>query len=96
MPVILSAKKKVRVDLRKQKVNQKVKTGLKLAIKTFRTALSETTLKKAYSALDTAVKKGVLTKNGAARKKSNLVKLLAKKTPPSGRKTKKLKKVRKD
>jgi len=37
----------------------------------------EEALKKAYSVLDKAVKKGVIHKNAAARKKSRLAKLLS-------------------
>jgi len=42
----------------------------------------EEALKKAYAALDKAVKKGVIHKNTAARKKSRLAKLVNK-TPSS-------------
>lgn len=79
MPITLSAKKKLRADARKQKVNQKVETAFKLAIKNFKKNPSEESLKQAYSALDIAAKKAVIPKKRAARKKSRLAILVTNK-----------------
>lgn len=78
MPIIKSAKKRVRVAERATIRNRKTKRILKSALKSFVTALSGNKTKaleaqaKAFSAIDTAVKKGVMHKNKAARKKAQL------------------------
>lgn len=77
MPIIKSAKKRVRVAAKQSVANAKTKRSLRESIKAFQSALSskkDTTKAQAdaYSALDTAVKKGVISKNKAARKKSQL------------------------
>jgi ribosomal protein S20 len=93
MPVIISAKKKLRADLRKQKVNQAAERALKLAVKNFKVNLAKDGLKNVYSALDTAAKKGIISKKGAARKKSNLANLFLKKARPEKIETKNPKKA---
>lgn len=94
MPIIKSAKKRVRVAEKATVRNRKTKRTLKSTLKSFSTALSGNKTKandaqaKAYSAIDTAVKKGVMHKNKAARKKAQIarqakaagVKVSAKKT----------------
>lgn len=77
MPLIKSAKKRVRVAAKATVRNSKTKRSLKTAVKAFAAAL--TSGKKAseahslaQSALDKAAKKGVMHKNKAARKKSQL------------------------
>jgi small subunit ribosomal protein S20 len=77
MPIIKSAKKRVRVAEKQSIQNSKTKRSLRESIKAFQLALSskkDTTKaqSEAYSAIDTAVKKGVISKNKAARKKSQL------------------------
>lgn len=78
MPIIKSAKKRVRVARKATARNVKTKRSLKGALKTFQASLSTGGNKatdahaSAQSALDTAVKKGVLHKNKAARKKRQL------------------------
>ncbi len=77
MPIIKSAKKRVRVAHKQSVQNAKTKKNLKSSIKSFFSALEEgkkvdEAQSKAQSAIDTAVKKGVLSKNKAARKKSQL------------------------
>src|SRR4030065_1207433 len=76
MPIIQSAKKKLRSDMRKQKVNRKVEETYKLAIKNFKKDPSDEALKKAYSTLDVAAKKGVIPKKRADRKKGRLASLV--------------------
>ncbi len=78
MPIIKSAKKRVRVSNKAAVRNSKTKRSLKSALKAFQGALgsgAKDTKKlesKAVSAIDVAAKKGVMHKNKAARKKSQL------------------------
>lgn len=77
MPIIKSAKKRVKVTEKQSVQNSKTKRSLRESIKAFTstlTAKKDTTKAQAeaYSAIDTAVKKGVISKNKAARKKSQL------------------------
>lgn len=77
MPIIKSAKKRVKVAGKAAIRNSKTKRSLKSAVKSFATALVATDKKKALKALDKvqseldkAGKKGVLHKNKVARKKA--------------------------
>lgn len=76
MPIIKSAKKRVRVAKKAAIRNSKTKRSLKSALKAFTSALTgkstKQPLSKAHSELDKAAKKGVMHKNKAARKKSQL------------------------
>lgn len=77
MPIIKSAKKRVKVSQKATVRNAKTKRTLREAVKAFTAALSsgkgvEEAHKKANSAIDTAAKKNVLHKNKAARKKAQL------------------------
>lgn len=77
MPIIKSAKKRVRVAEKQSTQNSKTKRSLRESVKAFTTSLTakkDTTKAQAeaYSAIDIAVKKGVISKNKAARKKSQL------------------------
>jgi small subunit ribosomal protein S20 len=79
MPIIKSAKKRVRVAEKAAIRNSKTKRSLKGALKAFGKAVtggdkkaSVTNHGKAQSALDKAVKKGVIHKNKAARQKKQL------------------------
>lgn len=54
--------------------NQRTKRGLHTALKAFNTTESNQTVQKAQSELDKAVKKGVMSKNTAARKKAQIAK----------------------
>lgn len=73
MPIIKSAKKRVRQARKASAVNARTKRVVKSSIKALRTKATEDTFKKAQSAIDVAAKKGVLHKNKAARKKRQLV-----------------------
>jgi len=81
MPIIKSARKRVKITRKATLRNAKTKRILKTAIKSFRSALKSTnskaneTFNKAQSALDKAAKKGLMHKNKAARKKRQLAKL---------------------
>jgi small subunit ribosomal protein S20 len=77
MPIIKSAKKRVRVTHSKSVLNAKTKKVMRTSNKSFTTAVAEgkkveDAHAKAQSALDIAVKKGIISKNKAARKKSQL------------------------
>lgn len=79
MPIIKSAKKRVRVARKATVRNSKTKRSLKSALKTFRQAVSTGEKKavakahsKSQSELDKAAKKGLLHKNKVARQKSRL------------------------
>lgn len=79
MPIIKSAKKALRQSKRKKLVNDRVLRQVRRVLKKARTSATPDSVKKAYSALDRAVKKNVIHKNKASRLKSRLAKLLAKK-----------------
>ncbi|HEY4691256.1 MAG TPA: 30S ribosomal protein S20 [Anaerolineae bacterium] len=85
MANIKSAIKRIRSNRRKQMHNQAVRTHARTAVKDARLAIdsddaTETAqaLKEAYSALDRAAQKGVIHQRNAARRKSRLMKRLAK------------------
>ncbi len=81
MPIIKSAKKRVRVANKATIRNRKTKRSLKSAIKAFQSSLTgdkkdaEKLLAIAHSEIDKAVKKGVIHKNKASRKKARLTSL---------------------
>ena len=76
MPIIKSAKKRVRVARKATIRNVKTKRALKTALKAFQTAVSGNkvgdTQRQAQSAIAKAAKKGVVHKNKAARKQRQL------------------------
>ena len=85
MPNIKSAKKRVKVIEKKTLINTAHKTALKTAIKKFETAVREgdkenvqALFNDAVKKLDKGVSQGILHKNNAARKKSQLALKLAK------------------
>jgi small subunit ribosomal protein S20 len=102
MPIIKSAKKRVRVANKAAIRNSKTKRSLKTALKSFRSAVSsnskDTAVKqsKAQSELDKAVKKGVMHKNKAARLKKQsaaAAKAAGVSTPTSNKKAAPVKKT---
>lgn len=81
MPIIKSAKKRVKVSAKAATRNAKTKRTLREAVKSFHAALTggkqneiSEAHSKANSAIDTAAKKNVIHKNKAAHKKSQLAK----------------------
>ena len=74
MPIIKSAKKKLRVDKRRTKVNRVYRNKLKDALKEAREKKTKKSLQETYRVIDRAAKKKVIHKNKAARIKSRLVK----------------------
>jgi small subunit ribosomal protein S20 len=69
MPIITSAKKRVRTARKAAVRNSKTRRNLKSALKAFGSSPSAKTQSNAQSHLDKAVKKGVVHKNKAARLK---------------------------
>lgn len=85
MPNIKSAIKRVDVIEKKTLRNNMVKSEYKTAVKKFEAAVlegnkenSEALLREAVKKIDSACSKGVIKKNTASRKKSNLAKKLNK------------------
>lgn len=85
MPNIKSAKKRVKVIEKKTLINLSHKTALKTAIKKFEAAVAagdkdnaKVLFSDAVKKLDQSVNRGILHKNNAARKKSQLALKLAK------------------
>lgn len=79
MPNIKSAKKRVKVNEVKALRNKALKSSLHTSVKKATIAIStgaenkDEALKAAIKSIDKAVSKGILHKNTAARRKSNLV-----------------------
>lgn len=87
MPNTKSAAKAMRQSERRRVNNIKTKSKFKAAVKKVKKLVSETNatdaiaaLKDAMSTMDKAVKKGVMHKNTASRKKSRLAKSISKLT----------------
>ncbi len=77
MPITTSAKKALRGSLRKQVVNNRVRSRMKTAIDAFRAKPEAGALSQAFSSIDRAVKTNLLHRNTAARRKSLLSRLFA-------------------
>jgi len=85
MPIIKSAKKALRQNIRRRKINVKRKTELKSVIKQFKKLVAEDKkeeaqkyLSQVYKKLDKSTKVNLIKKNKASRLKSRLSKKLAK------------------
>ena len=83
MPNIKSSTKRVNIILKKTLSNNMIKSGYKTAIKKFEEAVNagkideaKVLFSEATKKIDQACSKGVIVKNTAARKKSNLSKKL--------------------
>ena len=72
MPNIKSAKKRVLVSATKQARNKADKTALKTILKKVDADTNADNVKVAVKAVDKAAAKGIIHKNAAARKKSQL------------------------
>lgn len=79
MAITKSAKKAHRASLRKKVFNDARKKNLSLALKGVRGAQKGDTaaLATAYKAIDKAMKRGLMTKNTAARRKAKVAKALS-------------------
>jgi small subunit ribosomal protein S20 len=74
LPNIKSAKKRVQVSKLQNERNRMIKSGLKTSVKKFEAAMTEDAYRAAVKTLDQAVAKGVVHKNTAARRKSQMAK----------------------
>ena len=74
MPIIKSAIKRVKQAAVRNERNVATKRAIKAAVKAFEASPSSETLSKAHSEIDKAVKKNLIHKNTAARRKANLAK----------------------
>lgn len=75
MPIIKSAIKRMKQTARRHERNLAVKRDIKSAVKTFLDKPTNVGLSRAQSELDTAVKKNLLDKNTAGRRKARLAKV---------------------
>ncbi|HVT01456.1 MAG TPA: 30S ribosomal protein S20 [Patescibacteria group bacterium] len=76
MPVIKSAIKKLRKDVKREKANSFIRAELDKALNTARKQKTEKAVKTAISEIDKAVKKNLMHANKAARMKSSLSKVV--------------------
>lgn len=74
MPIIKSAKKAARQAVKRTAKNQQIKGDIKATLKTFKNNPTAENMAKAQSEYDKAVKKGLLKKNTASRRKAALAK----------------------
>ena len=72
MPIIKSAKKAARQATKRTEHNVEIKKDIKSAVKAFKAKPTKTSLAKAQSEYDKAVKKDLLKKNTASRRKAAL------------------------
>ncbi len=83
MPIIKSAKKKMKQDKKRTTANSLFEKKYKEAIRMVKKSTSkkdqDNLVKKAYQAIDKAEKKGIIHKNKAARLKSQVTKHALKK-----------------
>jgi ribosomal protein S20 len=75
MPIIKSAIKRAKQTIKRRERNVSVKRDIKDATKEFIAKPTAKSFSAAQSEIDTAVKKGLIKKNTAARRKANLSKI---------------------
>jgi ribosomal protein S20 len=75
VPIIKSAIKRAKQTIKRNERNVGIKRDIKNAVKAFTAKPTAAALSKAQSEIDTAVKKNLLNKNTAARRKANLSKV---------------------
>lgn len=83
MPIIQSAKKRMKVTATKNLRNRMVKSAVKTEVRKFNAVAADKDAAaqqymSAVSALDKAASKGVISKNAANRKKARMAKAMAK------------------
>ena len=76
MPITSSAKKALRVAHRRRVFNRRRLNTMREEVKSFKKTPTLELLPSAYQAIDKAKKRGVIKANTAARRKSQLAKLL--------------------
>jgi small subunit ribosomal protein S20 len=79
MPVIKSAKKKLKVDKKRTSANKKTEAFIDMVVKKAQKKPTEASIREAFRAVDKGVKKDIFHKNKGARIKSSLAKLISKK-----------------
>jgi len=89
MPVIKSAKKKLRRDKKVRKRNSLTKISLENAIKAARKSPTSEKVRKATILVDKAAKKNIIHSNKASRIKSSLSKLIKTNKKSTAKSTKK-------
>ena len=72
MPIIKSAKKAARQSVKRRSNNQQIKKTIRAALKEFHAKPTADNMKKVQSEYDKAVKKGLIKKNTASRRKAKL------------------------
>jgi len=77
MPLIKSAKKKLRQDKKRQKRNNSMRDFLKEVLKKARKNPTTENIRIAFKIADKAVKKNIIHRNKAARIKSSLSKIIS-------------------
>ena len=75
MPIIKSAIKRAKQTIKRNERNVGIKRDIKDALKAFTANPTAATLSKVQSEIDTAVKKNLLNKNTASRRKAGLAKI---------------------
>lgn len=85
MPVIKSAKKKLKVDRKRESANKKAEALIDLIIKKAQKKPTPESVRRAFEVIDKGVKKNIFHKNKGARIKSKLSKLIAKKSQSSAK-----------
>jgi small subunit ribosomal protein S20 len=89
MPVTKTAKRALRSSKKKALINSVLKSRLEIAIRLSKKERSEKVIKEALSLTDRAAKRKIIHRNKAARIKSGLSKLLAKKSSKKPKKSSK-------
>lgn len=80
MPVIKSAKKKLRADKKRESANKKTESSIEIVIEKAQKQPTDGNIQKAFAAIDKGVKKNIYHKNKGSRIKSKLSKLVSKKS----------------
>jgi small subunit ribosomal protein S20 len=83
MPVIKSAKKKLKVDRKRESANKKMKAFVGSVVKNAQKKPTPENVREAFRAIDRGVKKDIFHKNKASRMKSRLANLIIKKSQSS-------------
>ena len=78
MPIIKSAKKAARQSIKRRENNQEIKKTIRTALKDFRNKPTAEKMAKVQSEYDKAVKKGLMNKNTASRRKAKLAEIAKK------------------
>ncbi len=92
MPLIKSAKKRMKQNLKRRELNFPIRSKLKTVIKQALTLIKDgkydeavTYMPRAYSTIDIAEKKNIIKKNNASRKKSRIARALNELQEKSGK-----------